>query len=180
MVATARGQYLALAILFFCSLGVGMRASHQWDSYHRANAGVDRLYLSATGYQNIWDEEAVTEGDSWENSTDIDFLYYGSHYFQCQDHVFTGSYWYGFTGWDGLTELDCVSGSTILSSASVMNRTYVDSYSNLNLHKVACHELGHGFGLWHQDAADSCMRASATTGSAYPNSHDIELINSLY
>ena len=180
MVRTISVQIWLLALLFFVSLGISAHATHHWSSYHRADGTINRYYFPTGYYDEFYEDEAFNDSDSWHNASVVNFPTSTSHYFGCLDEVggFDGSY--GNTGWDGLTTLDCVDGTLIKSSYSQINRTYADSYSDDNKHKVACHELGHAVGLWHNDVSDTCMRPSATSGVSNPNTHDIEMLASIY
>lgn len=178
-----RTQIVSLAFLLVLSNGIGSRASHQWNSYARADSSVGRYYWSATGYSSIYDQEGRTDSDSWQNASVMDLPTSTSHYFGiCSfDEIAGFAGFYGNTGWDGITSLDCMTGNIIGASQSGINRTYADSYSTDNKKKVACHELGHQFGLSHDDSAsDTCMTTSATNGVSHPGDHDIEMLDAIY
>lgn len=175
-----RTQVWLLALLFFVSLGVGTQASHQWGSYKFEDSTV-RYYWSQSGFQSHFEKEGITDSDSWHNASEINLQYPYTHWFGCFDMVGGFATSAGQTGWAGLTTLDCLSGSTILSATSVINITYAQNYSSEDVDKIACHELGHAFGLQHDDVSGgTCMTPVATSGVANPSAHDIEMLDSIY
>lgn len=69
----------------------------------------------------------------------------------------------------------------MLQGNAYLHRSYLDSgYSRTNRKHVACQEVGHLFGLHHNTSSNTtCMNDSILT-APQPNSHDRDLINSLY
>jgi len=105
---------------------------------------------------------------------------------------------YGETGWEGINEC-LIMGEFIISSVSKMNEYYLhpDNYKGLLQGSTAtledkrrytmCHEIGHGFGLSHQDEEfnnadlNTCMDySSKPQNNLRPNSADYSALNILY
>jgi hypothetical protein len=89
---------------------------------------------------------------------------------------------YGNNGWLGLATITTI-GCRITSAKSQLNDSYLrsSSYSQTNIDHVACQEVGHTFGLGHnRSATDTCMNDSILTPGAQYNSHDVELLNTIY
>lgn len=97
---------------------------------------------------------------------------------------------YGNNGWLGIAGI-YASGSHISQGYVKLNDTYFaiggsyDTYSDRAL--VACQEVGHTFGLGHQnenfntDATTSCMEyTSWPEGNEHPDLHDWEALDGLY
>ena len=105
---------------------------------------------------------------------------------------------YGYNGWLGIAQI-WLSGSHITQAVTKLN----DSYFNLSTYDtpawrrlVMCQEVGHDFGLAHQDEAfnnpnlGSCMDYSNDPdgtqaepdqlSNEYPNSHDYEQLLTIY
>jgi hypothetical protein len=92
---------------------------------------------------------------------------------------------YGFNGWLGLASIN-VSGSHITQATSKMNDSYFNGtrYNETNRQHVMCQEIGHDFGLGHtsEDGSDqnTCMDYSNDLGNPTPNTHDYQLLDSIY
>lgn len=96
---------------------------------------------------------------------------------------------YGGTGWLGVASIS-ISGGHIVSGTAKVNDYYHDnapynSYSWKQL--VMCQEIGHTFGLGHQnedfntDETTSCMEyTSLPGGNEAPDSHDYQLLEDIY
>lgn len=100
---------------------------------------------------------------------------------------------YGQNGWLGLAQI-WLSGGHIVQGTTKMNDTYfaMATYNNSNekLH-VVCQEVGHTFGLGHQDESgaslNTCMDYFSNTGanasstlSTKPNLHDYGELTLIY
>ena len=92
---------------------------------------------------------------------------------------------YGPNGWLGLAQI-WTSGSHIVKAAAKMNDTYFDSgsYDYTAERHVMCQEIGHGYGLDHQDETgadkNTCMDYSNALDNASPNSHDYVQLETIY
>jgi len=100
---------------------------------------------------------------------------------------------YGETGWKGINEI-LTQGKTIVSSVAKMNEYYVGQNIQPQRTKIEderrytmCHEIGHGFGLPHQDEDFlnedllSCMDYSMKpANNLIPNDVDFGNLNQLY
>lgn len=170
---------LALTVLFAGVFVVGLVASHRWQSWKYADASI-RWYNGGTGdYYNIYQEEAITDGDAWHPFTVIDLVQVGSSGTDDQINSFNG--FYGSTGWLGLAEIQAWSGWTIIYGRTLLNQSYLDSgYSRTNKKHVACQEVGHMFGLDHnRGESNTCMNDNILT-APNPNAHDADMLVSIY
>lgn len=171
---------MALAFMLAALVGAtAASASHRWGCWKYANYYI-RWYNGASGsYYNYYQQEAKTDSNSWDSYTDLSLPQVSSA--GTSDHVNAYAGFYGGTGWLGLASIQRASGCTVLQGNAYLNRSYLDSgYSSTNIKHVACQEVGHLFGLQHNTSANNtCMNDTILT-APYPNSHDRDLINSLY
>jgi len=92
---------------------------------------------------------------------------------------------YGPNGWLGLAQI-WTSGSHIVKATSKMNDTYFDSaaYDYTAERHVMCQEIGHGYGLHHQDESgadlNTCMDYSNALDNPSPNAHDYAQLETIY
>lgn len=92
---------------------------------------------------------------------------------------------YGYNGWLGLASI-WVSGSHITQATVKLNDTYFNT-ATYNTpawrQSVTCQEIGHTFGLGHQDESgadfDSCMDYSRIP-NIHPDQHDYNMLASIY
>ncbi len=92
---------------------------------------------------------------------------------------------YGPNGWLGLAQI-WTSGGHIVKAVAKMNDTYFNStrYDYTAERHVMCQEVGHGYGLGHQDESgadlNTCMDYSDALDNAHPNQHDYEQLETIY
>lgn len=143
-------------------------------------------YNGATGeYADIYQGEAISDGDSWNNYTVLDLGQVGSPGADDQVNSYNGDY--GFTSWAGIADPkpsdSCVYGSAqVVYWDTHLNQTYLDngSYSSTNKRHIACQELGHAFSVAHGSDPDSCMRTTGALDAPQPNAHDAQVLGCTY
>jgi hypothetical protein len=92
---------------------------------------------------------------------------------------------YGFNGWLGLAQI-WLSGSHIVRAVTKLNDSYFNSarYDYTAERHVMCQEVGHGYGLGHQDESgadlNTCMDYSNALDNPHPNSHDYQQLETIY
>ena len=92
---------------------------------------------------------------------------------------------YGFNGWLGLASIN-VSGGHITRGSSKMNDSYFNSasYNETARQHVMCQEIGHDFGLDHQDESgadlNTCMDYANALDNPSPNQHDYAQVEAIY
>lgn len=164
------------------TIGVGAGAafaSHRWSCWAFTDSSI-YWYNGASGtYHDIFEEEAVTDSDSWHNYTKIDLTSVSSADQFDSINAYNG--YYGTNGWLGLAEIISYSGCTVYQGRSRLNQSYLEAgYSRTNKKHVACQEVGHLFGLDHnRGETDTCMNDTILT-APQPNAHDQDMINSIY
>ena len=182
-----RRVFLVWGALLTLAIGIGAGssafASHRWYCWRYADTSIN-WYNGASGtYHNIFDEEAITDTDSWHNYTLIDLTPVYSP--GSTDHINAYNGYYGTTGWYGIAEVVSNNGCTVLEGRARLNQTYLDSFTRTTREHVACQEVGHLFGLDHQDNFTSCMSNPQIDGqfvlnAPQPDEHDREMIDLIY
>lgn len=96
---------------------------------------------------------------------------------------------YGKNGWLGLAQI-WTSGGHIVQATAKMNDSYYDNTrlfpasDQVARQHVLCQEVGHAFGLGHQDESgtdyETCMDYDDHHSNAQPNQHDNHTVNAIY
>jgi hypothetical protein len=187
-------------------------ASHSWGGYHWATTTTpftlklgNNMTAGWPGYLTIassdWSSVSFDgQTDSFGNLVKNPLrtaIVPGANLKRCgavrgRVEVCNGSY--GQNGWLGLAQIWLDSSGHIVQGATKMNDSYFNNsyYNNPNekLH-VVCQEVGHTFGLDHQDTSgaslNTCMDYFSNTGtnaaspsSTHPNLHDYGELTLIY
>ena len=154
-------------------------ASHRWGCWKYANASINFYNGATSSYFNYFQEESLSDSNSWHNYTDVNLTQVGGA--GTTDHLNCYSGFYGFNGWLGIAEIRRYSGCTVLEGRARLNRSYLDGgYSTTNRKHVACQEVGHLFGLNHNRSSSTTCMNDTILSAPQPNSHDQSLVNSIY
>lgn len=91
---------------------------------------------------------------------------------------------YGTNGWLGLAQI-WAKGSYITQGTAKMNNSYLSSgYTETNRQHVICQEIGHDWGLDHQDESgadlNTCMDYDDNLSNPDPNAHDYAQLETMY
>jgi hypothetical protein len=178
-----------LASITFATIGMVTVASanHTWGGYHWARTSNPFTVKLGDNVSNVWDPYLATTSSDWSVSTVLDTtIVTGQSKGNCQPtkgRVEICNKAYGNNGWLGIAQI-WISGLHITQGTVKMNDTYfgtakynTPAWRNL----VMCQEVGHTFGLDHQDEnftnADlgTCMDYSNDPmPNQHPNAHDYE------
>lgn len=190
----AIGAAVALVVM-----GTGSAlASHAWGPYHwerAANPVELSIGNNLTGGWSSADHFDVALAD-WDASSVLDLSELaGASLRNCgavagRVEVCNDTYGYRNGGWLGLAQI-WVSGDHIVQSVVKLNDTFLygggtyDSPAWRQL--VICQEIGHAFGLDHQDETfgnanlDTCMDYTDSPASnQHPNQHDYDQLEDIY
>ena len=170
-------------------------ANHSWGNYHWARASNPFTVplgdsVTNTAYSN-WEGALVGASADWSASSVLDspIVSGGSgNTRNCKatnGRIRVCNAAYGFNGWLGLAQI-WISGSHIVRATAKMNDSYFNSpsYSYTAERHVMCQEVGHGYGLDHQDESgadlNTCMDYSSQLDNPSPNAHDYEQLETIY
>jgi hypothetical protein len=208
--------FRSVAVLAFLVAGLAIGggpadATHAWSTYHWARTANPFTLSLGNNMSSAWTTYLVTASSDW-SSTASDgqtdsfgnvvanplrtTLVAGTAKGRCQPvsgtvQVCNGKY--GSNGWLGLAQIWLSSGH-IVQGTTKMNDTYFSlaTYNNANEKAhVVCQEVGHTFGLTHQDESgadlNTCMDYFSNTGtnatnpdSTHPNLHDYGQLTAIY
>jgi len=189
-------QVALLGVVALAIVAVPAIADHAWANYHWARAANPvSLTLGSNFATSVWDSYLVTSRNDWNVSSVLDLSIVSGTTTPRRCRASTGNIevcadTYGNNGWLGLASIS-VSGDHITKATAKMNDTYYcpgcvyDTTAWRNL--VMCQEIGHTFGLDHQDESNTnpnlgtCMDYTNNPGSnQHPNAHDYEQLETIY
>jgi hypothetical protein len=172
-------------------------ADHSWGKYHWARSSNPVTLGLGDNVSPTWDPYLATASSEWNRSRILgtNIAPGGTKPRQCKPtagRVEVCSERYGFNGWLGLAQI-WVSGSHIMQAITKLNDSYFNTarydtpgWRNM----VMCQEVGHTFGLDHQDEnfsngnLGSCMDYTSNPDGPpsnwYPNAHDFEQLEAIY
>jgi hypothetical protein len=168
-----------------------VNALHSWGNYHWARQSNPFTLKLGSNLSTSWAPYLVTASNDWSQSDILDTVVVTGtkNPKTCkptlgQAEICNASY--GRNGWLGLAQI-WVSGSHITQGVVKMNDTYMSKapYNTAaEKNHVMCQEVGHIFGLGHQDESGAdlgtCMDYSMSTNSQHPNAHDYEQLQQIY
>jgi len=175
-----------LAIVAFSSAA---SADHSWGSYHWGRASNPSTLKLGDNVTSTWDSYLRTTSSDWSASTVLDTTVVagGTNRSNCRPtsgRIEVCNYKYGSNGWLGVAQV-WISGGHIVQGTAKVNDTYFNrtKYNNPGWRNlVMCQEVGHDFGLDHQDENNSntnlgtCMDYSSNPlgppSNEHPNQHD--------
>jgi hypothetical protein len=175
------------------------QASHAWSNYHWARTANPFTLKLDNNLTSGWVTYLNQASADWTSSTVLNTTVvtgsFGSKT-SCTPtlgHVEVCNAAYGSTGWLGIASISITTGNHISQAFVKVNDTYfVQAQYNTVAYKrlVMCQEVGHTFGLGHQDENQTnpnlgtCMDYTRTPlgppSNEHPNSHDYSQLVSIY
>lgn len=181
-----------LAILVFASTA---QANHSWGLYHWARAANPLTLKLGDNVSGPWDATLATASSDWSvssvlNTSVVPSLTNAKNCKPVLGRVEVCNSRYGNNGWLGIAQIWITGGVHITQGSVKLNDTYfgtpkynTTAWRNL----VMCQEIGHTFGLDHQDEnfnnvnLGTCMDyTSDPTTNQHPNAHDYEELELSY
>ena len=186
---------LLVATMLVVSVPVAADASHAWGPYHWARTSNPFTVVLVDGVSAEWDAYLSQASSDWSRSRVLDTTISSSsvNVRSCKPpkgQVSVCSAAYGNNGWLGLATIS-VSGTHITSGSVKVNDTYYATGSRYDTAAwralVMCQEIGHTFGLDHQDEdfdnanLGTCMDYTDSPDSnQHPNDHDYDQLELIY
>jgi hypothetical protein len=172
---------VAVTILALAAFPSSVYANHSWNGYHWARTSNPFTIKLGDNVSGQWDSMLRTASSDWSKSNVLDTTVVagGTRPKTCRP-----------TG--GRVE---VCSATHITQGTVKNNDYYfgsSSYQYNNtaeMQHVICQEIGHTFGLAHQDESgislNTCMdyyhnTSASDTKSTHPNQHDYDELNTIY
>ena len=169
-------------------------AGHAWGNYHWARQANPFTLGLGDNVSSAWDSHLETASSEWNRSTVLQTAVApgGTKPRPCKPtagRVEVCDAAYGFNGWLGIAQI-WISGSHITQGITKLNDSYFNgakynppAWRNL----VMCQEIGHTFGLDHQDENFSnanlgtCIDyTSDPETNQFPNGHDYDQLDAIY
>ena len=189
---------IAYAALLSCAaLAVGPAiASHAWGNYHWGRTSNPLKLTIERQIDSRWTTSYTGAVADWNQSNELDLTgrssNVGTDPKKCTaitGKVLVCNAAYGRRGWLGIASI-WASGSHITKATTKLNDSYHD-YAPYNTSAwrnfVTCQEIGHDFGLAHQDEnfdnanLGSCMDYTNNPGTnQHPNQHDYAQLSAIY
>lgn len=171
--------------------------SHSWGNYHWARTSNPFTVplgdnVTNTAYSN-WEGALGEASTDWTKSSVLDSPIVAGgagNPKRCKasnGKIEVCNSTYGFNGWLGLAQI-WTSGSHIVKAVAKLNDSYFNgnqaTYDYDAERHVMCQEVGHGYGLGHQDESgadlNTCMDYSDELDNPHPNAHDYEQLETIY
>ncbi|MEK7088025.1 MAG: hypothetical protein AAB891_01960 [Patescibacteria group bacterium] len=172
-------------------------ASHSWGSYHWARTANPFTLKLGDNASSVWDAHLGIASTDWNLSSVLDTTVVAGSTKPKTCRATNGrvevcNATYGRKGWLGIAQI-WVSGSHITQGIVKLNDTYFNRapYNTAPWRQlVMCQEIGHTFGLDHQDEnfdnpnLGTCMDYTSDPdgplSNEHPNAHDYEQLETIY
>ena len=169
---------------------------HSWGKYHWARTSNPFTLKLGDNVNAAWDEYLITTSSDWSASSVLDTTIVpgqgGASCSPTSGRVEVCNAAYGNNGWLGLAQI-WAFGTHITQGLTKVNDTYFNTatYNTPAWRKlVMCQEVGHTFGLNHQDEnfnnanLGTCMDYTSDPGgppsNEHPNAHDYDQLEKIY
>lgn len=189
----------AAALAAITALNSPAQAGHSWGNYHWARTANPFTVELDDNVTSAWDSYLNEASSDWTASSKLNTVVlqgsFGSKK-PCSPatgHIEVCNSTYGNTGWLGIASISITTGNHISKGYVKVNDTYFNQaqYNTTAWRRlVMCQEVGHGFGLDHQDEnfdnpnLGTCMDYTSDPdgppSNEHPNSHDFAQLDTIY
>lgn len=185
---------LSSSALLSLSIVSVAHATHSWGGYHWARTANPLPLKLGDNVTSAWDSYLQEASADWNQSPVLNTTVVTgkSNPKTCKPVAGRGEVCnakYGNTGWLGIAQI-WLSGGHISQGTVKLNDTYFNTATyNTPAWRdlVTCQEVGHIFGLGHQDEnfsnanLDTCMDyTNAPESNRQPNQHDYDMLAQIY
>ncbi|MEW5990484.1 MAG: hypothetical protein AB1736_03945 [Chloroflexota bacterium] len=194
--APRRAVVVALGLALAMVLPAAVSADHGWGPpYHWARTANPFTLKLGDNVTSAWDSYLTTTSSDWSASSVLDTAIEAGSANPKTCKPTTGKVQvcnakYGNNGWLGVAGIYITGGVHITKAYVKVNDTYFNT-STYNTsawrNLVMCQEVGHTFGLDHQDETfnnanlGTCMDYTSSPGTnQHPNAHDYEQLEIIY
>jgi hypothetical protein len=169
-------------------------ASHSWGNYHWARTANPFTVPLGDNVTNTaasnWESALSAAAADWTRSSVLDSPVVagsttGRKCRATEGRIEVCNARYGLNGWLGVAQIWLAEGH-ITKGTAKMNDSYFDSsrYDATAKRHVMCQEVGHGYGLGHQDESgadlNTCMDYADALDNPSPNAHDYQQLATIY
>jgi hypothetical protein len=175
-------------------LGTDTQGNHSWGGYHWARTSNPLRLKIGDNVTSQWDSYLSAATADWNSSTVLDLTLVagssgGRKCSAVAGTVQVCNYTYGQNGWLGIASIWLSSGHISQGTVKMNDTYYASSTYNTPAWRqmVVCQEIGHTFGLDHQDEnfdnanLNTCMDYTSNPGTnTKPNAHDYDMLASIY
>ena len=171
------------------------QANHSWSGYHWARTSNPFTLKLGDNVGAAWDSSLAGASADWTKSTVLDTTIVAGATSPKNCRATAGrvevcNSTYGNTGWLGIASISVTGGTHITQGTVKLNDTYFNT-AQYNTpawrNMVTCQEVGHTFGLAHQDEnfnnanLGTCMDyTNDPSTNQHPNQHDYDQLVSIY
>ena len=182
----------AVGVMATGVLAAPASANHSWGNYHWARTANPFTVAVGDNVDAGWDGHLRTAVRDWSvdtagNPLNAVVVSGASKGRQCKasaGRVEVCNASYGNTGWSGIATIWISSGGHITQGTAKMNDFYMAGRPEVSKAHVMCQEVGHDWGLDHQDESgadlNTCMDYADAFDNAHPNRHDYEQLAAIY
>ena len=186
--------FASAALLTVVTAGAA-QANHSWGGYHWARTSNPFTLKLGDNVDATWDAYLATTSSDWSRSTVLDTTVVAGSTTPRTCKATSGrvevcNAAYGNNGWLGIASISVTGGTHITQGTVKLNDTYfrtaqynTPAWRNL----VSCQEVGHTFGLDHQDETfdnpnlGTCMDyTNDPSTNQHPNQHDYDELVTIY
>jgi len=188
-----RFSIMIIMIAILAAFPLAVSANHSWGNYHWARTSNPFTLKVIDSMTSNWDDNLDIAIADWHSSSVMNLTEEaGSDASNVRKRcaavsgkVRVCNANYGFNGWLGIAQI-WASGSHITQATAKMNDSYLasSSYDETARQHVVCQEIGHDWGLGHQDESgadlNTCMDYSDELDNPHPNAHDYAQLVTIY
>jgi hypothetical protein len=191
----SRLLFTVFALVAIAAIPAITMANHSWGGYHWARTSNPFTLKIGDNVSTAWDSYLNTTISDWTASSVLNLTKVAGTVNPRTCKATAGmvqvcNNTYGNNGWLGIAGISITGGTHITQAYVKLN----DSYFNTAQYNtpawrnmVSCQEVGHTFGLDHQDEdfnnanLGSCMDYTSNPGTnQHPNAHDFAQLESIY